>query len=272
MQVHTLTPEAPGLKALGSIDARMTPEDTVEAIEALGLNVIAVTDHNAIDGAVTAFNHAQRRNYQVEIYIGEEISTLDGHIIAIGIETPIDKQLSGEETIRRIIKQGGKVIIPHPMRKGAFGEDKIAAILNRQNPELKIHGVEILNASYYNGSPEIANEFLGVFSQKFKGQIAPIGSSDNHNYTPARALTGFTGNFLEALEQKNTIVVYPDIIGQLLIIQAAWQKFGDIISNKSLRYFLEGLIAQNSIPPEFNHLSHLIDIPDGGKRPHEVLI
>ena len=51
------------------------------------LKVIAITDHDRIDGALHASRLAS--SFGIEVIIGEEISTIDGHLIALFIDRPI---------------------------------------------------------------------------------------------------------------------------------------------------------------------------------------
>lgn len=45
---------------------------------------------------------------------GIEVSSSIGHVIGLGIKNPIERGLSGEETIQKIRAQGGVAILPHP--------------------------------------------------------------------------------------------------------------------------------------------------------------
>src|SRR5579872_4483044 len=49
------------------------------------LHVIAVTDHDTIEGALRARERAARRS-RLEVIIGEEVTSSDGHILALFIE------------------------------------------------------------------------------------------------------------------------------------------------------------------------------------------
>src|SRR5438309_2272988 len=68
------------------------------------LAVIAVTDHNEISGALEAAKRAKK--YQIQVIVGEEISTLSGHVLGLFISEKIERGLEIEETIRQIHSQG----------------------------------------------------------------------------------------------------------------------------------------------------------------------
>lgn len=76
------------------------------------IKCIAITDHNEIKGAVKYEKFLKKHN--VNVIIGEEIFTSEGEIIGLFLMNKIEKNLSPEETILQIRKQGGLVYIPHP--------------------------------------------------------------------------------------------------------------------------------------------------------------
>lgn len=84
-------------------------EKTIEAIKKSGVDCVAVTDHNEVDGAFKMQKIAPFR-----VIIGEEIKTADGEIIGLFLKERIPPKLSSRETIRRIKAQGGLVYLPHP--------------------------------------------------------------------------------------------------------------------------------------------------------------
>ena len=99
LHVHTLY----------SGDSRSTPQQIVARCSQVGINCLAVTDHNAIAGALEV-----KRIAPFPIIVGEEILTSSGEIIGLFLEELVPKGLSLEETIARIKAQGGLAGIPHP--------------------------------------------------------------------------------------------------------------------------------------------------------------
>src|SRR2546430_15345393 len=66
-------------------DGWPTPHELVDYARATALDVIAVTDHDTIDGALRAADRAAGRS-KLQVVIGEEVSSRDGHIVALFIE------------------------------------------------------------------------------------------------------------------------------------------------------------------------------------------
>lgn len=93
-----------------SPDSTMTPAEIVARARRVGLDRLAVTDHNRMDGAFEAGSIDPEL-----IILAEEIDCDDGtDLIGLFLEEPIPAGLSVEETARRIRAQGGVVYVPHP--------------------------------------------------------------------------------------------------------------------------------------------------------------
>ena len=93
-----------------SPDASMSPAELVERARAAGLDRIAVTDHDAIEGAFRARELAPET-----VIVGQEISCAGGvELIGLFLEDWIRPGGSVEEIADRIRAQGGIVYAPHP--------------------------------------------------------------------------------------------------------------------------------------------------------------
>lgn len=76
------------------------------------MRVIAITDHDTIAGALEA--HRLAPAYGIEVIVGEEVSTADGHLLALFIEHPLPPGRPAAETIAAVHEQGGLCIAAHP--------------------------------------------------------------------------------------------------------------------------------------------------------------
>ncbi len=86
---------------------------------AVGLDAIAITDHDAIDASLAAVEVAPE--YGLIGIPGIEISSAAGHILGLGVTELIPAGLSYGETLDRIREQGGIAIIPHPFQPSRSG-------------------------------------------------------------------------------------------------------------------------------------------------------
>lgn len=96
-----------------SPDSRTPLATQAAAIKAAGLHVVCATDHNTIAGALRLRELADG----FRVIVGEEVSSRDGEIIGLFLETAVPRGLTAEETIARIHDQGGLVSVPHPFSR-----------------------------------------------------------------------------------------------------------------------------------------------------------
>ena len=92
-----------------SRDSIISPERYVQRCLALGIDCVAVTEHNNIEGALAVLKLAP-----FKVIIAEEIKTSHGELTGLFLREPVPPDLSPEETIERIKAQGGLVSLPHP--------------------------------------------------------------------------------------------------------------------------------------------------------------
>lgn len=95
-------------------DGSHSPRQVVDAGIRAGLDVLAVTDHDTIEGALVAADRAVALAGLLEVIVGEEVSSRDGHILGLYLRGRVEPGLSGEETIIAIREQGGLAIAAHP--------------------------------------------------------------------------------------------------------------------------------------------------------------
>lgn len=92
-----------------SRDATTTLEEVVTYSKKLGLDGVAITDHDTLDGALKLIQETE-----LIVIPGVEVTSLQGHILALNMTTPIPPKLSIFETIQRIHEAGGIAIAAHP--------------------------------------------------------------------------------------------------------------------------------------------------------------
>jgi hypothetical protein len=96
-----------------SPDSRMGLKEILKAAKKAGLSWIAITDHNSIEGSLSA---ARERVEGVRVLRGIEVSTSHGHILGYGIGEGVRRDMTPEETVERIRALGGVASIAHPDR------------------------------------------------------------------------------------------------------------------------------------------------------------
>ncbi|MDR2202806.1 MAG: PHP domain-containing protein, partial [Nitrososphaerota archaeon] len=93
-----------------SSDSLITPKDLIYYAKKNGLNAVAVTDHNYLEGAVKIAKEVK----DFLVIPGMEISSSEGHIVALNIKESIPRGLTAIETVERIHDADGVAIACHP--------------------------------------------------------------------------------------------------------------------------------------------------------------
>ncbi len=163
------------------------PDMVVKAAKKKGLDVLCITDHNSITGALKAQKYARGLS-GIEIVIGEEVSTAEGEMIGLFLRERIDPGLNAQETARRIHDQGGIAIAPHPFSPHC-------SCLGQKIQYLDLDGIEIFNAIHRD---PFSNR-LALRKSVACGK-ASTGGSDAHSIEMVgNAYTTFSGSTADDL-------------------------------------------------------------------------
>ncbi|MDD1777452.1 MAG: PHP domain-containing protein, partial [Candidatus Helarchaeota archaeon] len=76
------------------IDGIHGPEQIVEMAIRMGLDGIAITDHNCVRGSQKAIKYVIEKQLPLLVISGAEIRSSEGDILALGIQEDIKPQLS----------------------------------------------------------------------------------------------------------------------------------------------------------------------------------
>ena len=137
---------------------------------------MAITDHNTVKGGLKAAKIAPK---DFVIIPGIEISTADGHMLALNVKKNIDRYLSIQETVEKILEQGGIPIVPHLFRNmSGIKKEKLKTI------NQKIKTIEVFNAC----SMPKTNLKIAKIAKEF--DLGGTGGSDSHD--PAYAGYAYT--------------------------------------------------------------------------------
>ncbi len=144
-----------------SKDGKSTPQQIVDVALERGLGCVAITDHNEFCAHLDLLDEKR-----IIIIPAVEVSSAEGHIVALGVDKNIERDMGIKETIDAIHAAGGIAIAAHPYRWwSGLGEKNVI-------PEFD--GVEALNArstlKHNKKSKELSKSF---------GKIVTAGS-DSH--------------------------------------------------------------------------------------------
>ncbi len=187
LHIHTLASD--GTDGIEAILARV--------MEATDLDVIAIADHERIDAALAARALARARDLPLEVVVGEEITTRDGHLLALFIEERIRPLRPMRTSIGEIHEQGGIAIpahplFPYPMCVQAW---TLRALLRGDDPRVRPDALEAFNPTTFG---RFVHRRVVTFAAELG--VPVVGNSDAHD---ARAVglgvTTFEGSSAEDL-------------------------------------------------------------------------
>ena len=159
-----------------SDDGIGSPKEIIKNLKMRGLHGMAITDHNTIEGSLKALKDAPK---DFVVITGVEITTLDGHMIALGVEENIERDISIEETVEKIIDLGGTPIVPHLYRNmSGIKKEKLKKI------HTKLSAIEVFN------SCSVPQTNLKSVKIAKKYNLGGTGGSDSHD--PTYAGYGYT--------------------------------------------------------------------------------
>ena len=168
MHLHTLYSDG-----TASVQAVL---DHVE--RATDLDLIAITDHERIDGAQRAAEIHAGGDYSFGLVVGEEITTRRGHVIALYISERIPALRPLAETIERIHDQGGIAIAPHVMAPltPSLGRGSLLRTHEAADPRHRLDAIELMNPSTAGRARRVARRRLNDEVL----QLPAVGNSDAH--------------------------------------------------------------------------------------------
>ncbi len=155
-------------------DGWASPARVVEEATRRGLRLIAVTDHDHVDGAKRVEELIAQQNSPLQVIRGVEVSTRHGHLLGLFVKKAPKAMRPVEESIESIKGQGGIVIVPHPLGRlvPSLSRAKIDALLDKG---YAIDGIEV-----YNPSPANASMRSVVRTANQQWRLAETGGSDAH--------------------------------------------------------------------------------------------
>lgn len=178
-------------------DGAGTPEDVIKQAKKIGLDGIAITDHDTFDGYFIAKKYCPEN---FKIIPGIEITSQEGHILCLDATPAIDPLTPAVEVIEKIHASGGIAIAAHPydVFRGGVGD----LIL-----KLKFDGIEVKNGRTIMSSKSI-DEIKKIADEM---RITKTGGSDAHSLQEiGNVRISVNEDPVEAIKKGNVEVITGD--------------------------------------------------------------
>lgn len=169
--------------------------------EQTDLDVVAVTDHDDIRGAWEVREAWARGRYRFQVVLGIEVTTIEGHLLALFVEEPVPGLRHLEEMLQAVHRQGGICIIPHPLSwlTRSLGQRTIQRVIDSPREGIHFEGIETANQA--PGSRIRLRKATDLNRRHF--HLAEVGGSDAHFLKAiGTAYTEFPGRSVEDLRRS----------------------------------------------------------------------
>lgn len=216
----------------GTGDGMFSPQELLDYVETqTDLDVIAVTDHDDLRGALETREAWGRGSYRFEVIPGMEVTAIEGHLIALFVEEPLPSLEPVEDVLAAVHRQGGLAIAAHPLSwlTRSLGQRSLERIAKSAREGVYLDGMETANQA--PGSRIGLKKAAALNRERY--HLAEVGGSDAHFLKAiGSACTEFPGR--SADELRRSIVErtcrgvngrYPSMmeLGPLQIARQAWR-------------------------------------------------
>ena len=142
------------------------------------LDVIAITDHERIDGALRAAELHAAGDFSFDLVVGEEITTRRGHVLALYVTERLPALRPLEETLAAIHAVGGMAIAAHPMAPIplSVGRSSLRRVRDHAGEGVRLDALELFNPSHAGRTRSGARVRLNDRELNLPG----VGNSDAH--------------------------------------------------------------------------------------------
>jgi len=165
------------IHTIHSYDGTASVPSVLARAKQIGLDVIGITDHDEIEGALKALELAA--DYGVTVLPGMEVTTREGDLLALNITEIVQRDMSLIETVLKVRELGGFCIAPHPMA-GGLGMKSLSAYsimraLRHPDVAQTLLGIETYNATLIDRR---SNHYARILANRV--DIARTANSDAH--------------------------------------------------------------------------------------------
>jgi predicted metal-dependent phosphoesterase TrpH len=183
-------------------DGMATPRQILDWVEnETDLDVLAITDHDSPKGALATRELWAKGNYRFDFIPGMEVTSIEGHIIALFVEEPLPALAPVEDVLAAIHAQGGLAVAAHPLAwiTRSLNKRDFARIAVSEREGVYLDALETANESF---AGRMRLREAAAMNRK-RYHLAEVGASDGHfTKSIATAWTEFPGRTAEELRKS----------------------------------------------------------------------
>lgn len=199
-------------------------------VQQTDLDVVAITEHDDLRAAFAARDAWSRHAFTFDLVVGEEVTTIEGHLLALFIEQPVESLKPLAPTLEAIHRQGGLAIVPHPMSwlTRSLGQRVIERVLDERADGVYFDAIEVSDSP----AARVSRAKVQRLNRE-RYHLAEVGSSDTHfPETVGSSRTRFEGSTAQELRQaildgstQAEAGAYPSLrqIGVRRIVRQQWR-------------------------------------------------
>lgn len=183
-------------------DGLAEAQELLDYVEAqTDLDVLAITDHDDIRGALLAREAWAKGRYRFDFVPGIEVTAIEGHLLALFVEEPVPNLRPLTEVLEAVHRQGGLCIVPHPMNWLTRSVDRrtLRRLAATEKDGVRLDGIETANQSPASRS----GLRRAIELNRGELHLAEVGGSDAHFLRViGSAYTIFPGKTAGGLKQS----------------------------------------------------------------------
>lgn len=157
-------------------DGTASPREVLAwASDHTDLAIIAICDHNTVEGALEA--QAIAHEYRVDVVVGQEVESADGHILGLWTPTFVTPGRPAAQTIADIHAQGGLAVAAHPFAPRYWHKHGLCRGERDVYDSCAYDAVEVANSTPLL---MLANFYARGYQRANRERLASTGGSDAH--------------------------------------------------------------------------------------------
>ena len=213
-------------------DGMASPRQILDYTEAeTDLDVVAITDHDDLRGALEAREAWARGSYRFDVVVGMEVTAIEGHIIALWVEEPLPSLRPVDEVLEAVHRQGGIAVAAHPLSwlTRSLGQKTLDRLAASGRDGVYLDAMETANQA--PGSRVGLRKAAALNRDRY--HLAEVGGSDAHFLKAiGSAYTEFPGHSADDLRrsilERSSLGVngrHPSLleIGPLQVLRQTWR-------------------------------------------------